>query len=60
MGMLSKSTIDIKAPADQVFGWLVEPAKILVWAGTTAGYPEDRALLARRLHLDLPDRVARR
>ncbi len=45
MGMLSKSTIDITAPADQVFGWLVEPAKILVWAGSTAGYPEDKALL---------------
>ncbi len=46
MGMISKSTIDIAAPAAQVFGWLTEPAKVLVWAGTTGGYPEDQSSLA--------------
>jgi uncharacterized protein YndB with AHSA1/START domain len=46
MGMLSKSAIDIAASPDQVFGWLVEPAKVLVWAGTTGGYPEDRSTLS--------------
>lgn len=45
MGMTSKSTIDIAAPAEQVFGWLTEPAKVLVWAGTTGGYPEDQSVL---------------
>ena len=45
MGMLSKATIDIAAPAEQVFGWLIEPAKVLVWAGTTGGYPENTAEL---------------
>lgn len=46
MGMTSKSTIDIAAPAAQVFSWLTEPAKVLVWAGTTGGYPEDQSVLA--------------
>jgi uncharacterized protein YndB with AHSA1/START domain len=43
--MTSKSSIDIAAPAEQVFGWLTEPAKVLVWAGSTGGYPEDQSSL---------------
>lgn len=45
MGMNSKASIDISAPLDEVFSWLVEPAKVLVWAGTTGGYPEDSSQL---------------
>lgn len=46
MGMLSKASAEIAAPAETVFGWLVEPAKVLVWTGATGGYPEDPSTLA--------------
>lgn len=41
MGMISRSTIDIAAPRETVFSWLVEPAKLTAWLGASTGFPDD-------------------
>jgi uncharacterized protein YndB with AHSA1/START domain len=46
MGMITNSTIDIAAPPETVFAWLVEPAKLTEWLGASTGFPEDPAQLA--------------
>ena len=46
MGMITTSTIDIAAPREAVFAWLVEPAKLTAWLGASTGFPEDPGELA--------------
>jgi uncharacterized protein YndB with AHSA1/START domain len=46
MGMITTSTIDIAAPREAVFAWLVEPAKLTAWLGASTGFPEDPSQLA--------------
>ena len=46
MGMITSSTIDIAAPREAVFAWLVEPAKLTAWLGASTGFPEDPSQLA--------------
>ena len=46
MGMITTSTIDISAPREAVFAWLVEPAKLTAWLGASTGFPEDPSQLA--------------
>jgi uncharacterized protein YndB with AHSA1/START domain len=45
MGMITTATIDIAAPREEVFSWLVEPAKLTAWLGASSGFPEDPAEL---------------
>ncbi len=46
MGMITTTTIDIAAPREAVFAWLVEPAKLTAWLGASTGFPEDPKQLA--------------
>ena len=45
MGMLTKSRVEIAAPAAEVFSWLTEPAKLTAWLGGAGGMPEDSSVL---------------
>lgn len=45
MGMLTKSRVEIAAPATEVFSWLTEPAKLTAWLGGAGGMPEDPSVL---------------
>jgi len=45
MGMLTKSRVEIAAPATEVFCWLTEPAKLTAWLGGAGGMPEDPSVL---------------
>ena len=62
MGMITTSTIDIAAPREAVFAWLVEPAKLTAWLGASTGFPEDPAQLAvgYTQTYAMPTRVAQR
>jgi uncharacterized protein YndB with AHSA1/START domain len=43
--MITTATIDIAAPRETVFSWLVEPAKLTAWLGASTGFPDDPAQL---------------
>jgi uncharacterized protein YndB with AHSA1/START domain len=44
--MLTSGSVQIAAPAAEVWAWLVEPAKLTAWLGATGGMPEDTSQLA--------------
>jgi uncharacterized protein YndB with AHSA1/START domain len=43
--MLTSGRVEIAAPAQEVFAWLIEPAKLTTWLGAAGGMPEDTAQL---------------
>lgn len=45
MGMQTNGRVEIAKPAAEVFGWLVEPAKLTQWAGGPGLMPADPAAL---------------
>lgn len=45
MGMLTTGRVEIAAPAAEVFAWLIEPAKLVAWLGTSGAMPEDTSQL---------------
>lgn len=45
MGMHTKATVDIAAPRDEVFRWLVEPDKLTAWLGGEGAMPADPSVL---------------
>lgn len=45
MGMQTTATVEIARPAADVFRWLVEPEKLLAWAGSQGAMPDDPSLL---------------
>jgi len=45
MGMLTKSRVEIAAPAAEVLYWLTEPPKLTAWLGGAGGMPEDSSVL---------------
>ena len=45
MGMTTHASIEITAPADVVFRWLIEPQKLTVWLGGAGAMPQDTSQL---------------
>ncbi|MFL6089017.1 MAG: SRPBCC domain-containing protein [Aeromicrobium sp.] len=45
MGMATHASIEIGAPPDVVFRWLIEPQKLTVWLGGAGAMPPDTSLL---------------
>lgn len=45
MGMATKASVVIAAPREEVFSWLVEPAKLTTWMGGAGAMPADPAQL---------------
>jgi len=45
MGIPTRSSVDISAPREEVFSWLVEPAKLVTWLGGSGSMPQDRTQL---------------
>lgn len=46
MGMPTLASVEIAAPRETVFGWLVEPAKLTEWMGGSGAMPADPSTLA--------------
>lgn len=45
MGLTTAASIEISAPRDEVFRWLIEPEKLTAWMGGAGAMPEDPAQL---------------
>lgn len=45
MGLATSASVDIDAPREEVFRWLIEPEKLTGWLGGAGAMPADTSLL---------------